>query len=64
MTYDSLTPRQWQVIDLVSKGLKNQEIALQMGITRLVVTNYLRVIMDLTGMNSRLELAMWYVRRQ
>ena len=63
MTYDKLTPRQWQIIKLVSEGMKNAEIGYQLGTTKFMIMNYLREIMDVTGMSSRLELALWYVSR-
>jgi DNA-binding NarL/FixJ family response regulator len=40
--------------------MKNKEIAEVIGTTENVVKNYLRVIYDETGMNTRLELALWY----
>ena len=56
-----LTLKQWRIIRLVTKGLNNREIAAEVGTTEQGVKNYLRVIFDETGMNNRLELALWYV---
>lgn len=64
MTYDNFTPRQWRIIKLVSEGLKNKEVGEKMSTSKQVIMNDLRVIFDVTGMNSRLELAMWYVRKE
>lgn len=58
------TPKQWQVIELVSQGLKNRELAQQMGTTEFVVKNYLCAIYDRLGLWNRVELALWYEARQ
>jgi len=57
-----LTTREWRVVQLVAKAMKNPEIAQVMGTTNNMVKNYLKVIFDKTGMNTRLELALWYVK--
>ncbi len=59
----SLNSRDQKIIELVSQGLKNQEIAREIGTTEHVVKNYLRVIYDKLGMWNRLELALWHVSR-
>ena len=55
-----LTKREWYVLRLVASGLKNGEIAREIGTTSNTVKNYLRSIYDKLGMWSRLELALWY----
>jgi DNA-binding NarL/FixJ family response regulator len=52
--------RQLRIIELVADGLKNREIAVQLGISGKVVKNYLSEIFEKVGVNSRLELALWY----
>jgi DNA-binding NarL/FixJ family response regulator len=54
------TARQFQIIELVSQGMKNREIAPHVGTTEQVIKNYLRVIYDKTGMEDRLNLALWW----
>lgn len=56
--------RYWKVIVLVTRGLKNKEVAELVGTTEHVIKNYLRDIYDITGMSSRLELALWYTQRE
>jgi DNA-binding NarL/FixJ family response regulator len=56
--------REQRVIELVAQGLKNCEVAQEIGTTEHVVKNYLRVIYDKLGMWNRVELALWYVSRQ
>jgi len=58
------TPKEQRVIKLVSQGLKNAEIALQIGTTEYVIKNYLRAIYDKLGLWNRVELALWYEARQ
>jgi DNA-binding NarL/FixJ family response regulator len=56
--------REQRVIQLVAQGLKNREVADQIGTTEHVVKNYLRVIYDKLGLWNRVELALWYESRQ
>lgn len=49
-----------QVIELVAAGHPNAAIAFVIGTTELVVKNYLRVIYDLVGCSTRVELAQRY----
>ncbi len=58
-----LKPRDEKIIELVSQGLKNGEIAREIGTTEHVGKNYLRAIYDKLGMWNRLELALWQVSR-
>ena len=59
----SLRPRDQKIIELVTQGLTNVEIAREIGTTEHVVKNYLRVIYDKLGMWNRLELALWHLAR-
>jgi len=55
-----LTEKQAKVVQLVHDGLKNVEVAREIGTTELVVKNYLRVLYDEIGVWNRVELALWY----
>jgi len=57
----TLTPREWKIARLISTGLTNNEIAPLVGTTEHVVKNYLRFIYDKTGLNTRLEVALWFI---
>ena len=65
-TYGKRTPseREHRVIALVAQGLKNREVAADIGTTEHVVKNYLRVIYDKLGLWNRVELALWYEARR
>ncbi|HEV3511375.1 MAG TPA: helix-turn-helix transcriptional regulator [Candidatus Sulfotelmatobacter sp.] len=56
--------REHRVIQLVAEGLKNREVAQEIGTTEHVVKNYLRVIYDKLGLWNRVELALWYESRR
>ena len=56
--------RETRVIELDAQGLKNKEVADEIGTTEHVVKNYLRVIYDNLGLWNRVELALWYEARK
>jgi len=64
--YGTRTPseREQRVIQLVAQGMKNREVAQEIGTTEHVVKNYLRVIYDKLGLWNRVELALWYESRR
>jgi DNA-binding NarL/FixJ family response regulator len=64
--HNSGTPneREQRVIELVAQGLKNKEVASEIGTTEHVVKNYLRTIYDKLGLWNRVELALWYEARR
>jgi DNA-binding CsgD family transcriptional regulator len=55
-----LSGRQRQIVQLVSQGLKNTEIASELGLSLNVVRNELNIIYDKLGVSSRVELVLWY----
>lgn len=56
--------REQRVIELVAQGLKNKEVATEIGTTEHVIKNYLRTIYDKLGLWNRVELALWYEARR
>jgi len=54
-----LTPKELQIVALVSKGSKNRDIAVMLGTTEQVIKNTLRNIYDKAGVSDRLELAVF-----
>jgi DNA-binding NarL/FixJ family response regulator len=59
-----LTPKELQIVSLVSEGSKNREIADKLGTKEQVVKNYLRSIYDKTGVSDRLELALFTIHHR
>jgi two-component system nitrate/nitrite response regulator NarP len=54
----SLTRRERELVELVRQGLRNRDIAAQLGVTEGTVKVYLHAIFDKTGVDNRTELAM------
>ena len=52
------------IIGGVTQGLKNKDIAMEVGTTEQVVKNYLRKIYDKLGVADRLELALYSMHRR
>ena len=52
-----LTPRERQLIGFVRTGLRNREIAVQLGVTEGTVKTYLHAVFEKLGVSSRTELA-------
>lgn len=53
------SPKEFAVITGVTQGLRNREIAAEIGTSEQVVKNYLRKIYDKLGVSDRLELALY-----
>lgn len=53
-----LSPRERDLVALVRKGLRNRDIASQLGVTEGTVKVYLHAVFDKTGVANRTELAM------
>jgi DNA-binding NarL/FixJ family response regulator len=51
-----LTPREEEVVRLVSEGLSNKDISVQLNLSEHTVRNYLYKIFDKVGISSRIEL--------
>jgi DNA-binding NarL/FixJ family response regulator len=59
-----MTPRELQIVALICEGLKNKQIAHQLGTKEQVVKNYLRSIYVKAGVSDRLELALFTVHHR
>ncbi len=55
-----LTPRQVEVVRMVSDGANNKEIARELGISDRTVKAHLSVVFEKLGISSRLNLALFY----
>nr|WP_223128277.1 response regulator transcription factor [Terrabacter sp. MAHUQ-38] len=59
-----LTDRELEVLDHVARGRTNQQIAAELHISENTVRNHIRNILDKLHMHSRMEAALYAVRRQ
>lgn len=59
----TLTIREREVIRLVGRGLKNEEIGKRLGLSEKTVRNHLTSVYDKLGVHDRLELAIYAHRR-
>ena len=59
-----LTARELHIVALLCEGLKNKQIAQQLGTKEQVVKNYLRTIYAKTNVSDRLELALFTVHHR
>jgi len=54
-----LSNKEVAIISCITRGMRNKEIAYQVGTTEQVIKNYLRKIYDKLGVSDRLELALY-----
>jgi two-component system nitrate/nitrite response regulator NarL len=54
-----LTPRQREVLELVTEDMNNHEIALELGLTEHTVRNYIFQIFDKLGVSTRVGLVLY-----
>lgn len=59
-----LSPKEISIISCITRGMRNKEIAYQLGTTEQVIKNYLRKIYDKLGVSDRLELALYCLHHQ
>ena len=63
-TQPKLSPKELSIIGCITRGMRNKEIAYQIGTTEQVVKNYLRKIYDKLGVSVRLELALYCMHHE
>ncbi len=63
-TQPKLSPKELLMITCITRGMRNKEIAYQVGTTEQVVKNYLRKVYDKLGVSDRLELALYCMHHQ
>lgn len=59
---NNLSKTEWSVIEKVSSGLSNKEIAQILSFSEGTVRNYLSVILDKLQFRDRTQLAIWYIQ--
>jgi len=63
-TQPKLSKKELAIIGCITRGMRNKEIAYQVGTTEQVIKNYLRKIYDKLGVSDRLELALYCLHHQ
>jgi len=63
-TQPKLTQKELIITGCITRGMRNKEIASQIGTTEQVIKNYLRKIYDKLGVSDRLELALYCLHHQ
>jgi ATP/maltotriose-dependent transcriptional regulator MalT len=58
-TADPLTPREWEVVALLARGLSNPQIADELVISRRTADRHVSNILDKLGFSSRGQIAAW-----
>jgi len=59
-----LSPKELAIINHITQGKRNKEIAFDLGTSEQVIKNYLRKIYDKLGVSDRLELALYCLHHQ
>lgn len=59
-----LTPREREILRLVSQGMTNKEIGLELHIAECTVKNWLQYLGNKTGIGDRTSLAVWGFAQQ
>jgi len=59
-----LSQKEIAIISCITRGMRNKEIAYQVGTTEQVIKNYLRKIYDKLGVSDRLELALYCLHHE
>ena len=59
----NLSDTEWKIIQQVSQGLSNKEIAEILKFTEGTIRTYLSVILDKLQLRDRTQLAIWYIHR-
>ena len=63
-TQPKLSKKELAIITCITRGMRNKEIAYQIGTTEQVIKNYLRKVYDKLGVSDRLELALYCLHHQ
>src|ERR1700753_4079290 len=59
-----LSKKELAIISCIPRGMRNKEIAYQIGTTEQVIKNYLRKVYDKLGVSDRLELALYCMHHE
>lgn len=57
------TARELETLRLVATGCSNREIGTRLGVMEGTVKNWIKTLMDKTGQDTRVELAVWFIHK-
>lgn len=60
----TLSPREWDVAELIAQGYTNQQIASKLVLTPGTVANHVAHILTKLDLESRTQIAVWVIRRE
>jgi two-component system, NarL family, nitrate/nitrite response regulator NarL len=61
-TQTRLSPKELAIVTCITQGMRNKEIAVQLGTSEQVIKNYLRKVYGKLGVSDRLDLALYCLR--
>ncbi|AUC59953.1 two-component response regulator [Cyanobacterium sp. HL-69] len=59
-----LTPTETRVVSLVSQGLSNREISIELGVSQRTIESHVSNMLNKTGLHNRTELSRWAIQSQ
>ncbi|MBE9223481.1 response regulator transcription factor [Cyanobacterium stanieri LEGE 03274] len=59
-----LTPTETKVVSLVSQGLSNREISIELGVSQRTIESHVSNMLNKTGLHNRTELSRWAIQSQ
>jgi len=60
----SLTPREWEILQLIGQGKRNSEIADQLALSKTTVQNYVSSIYAKLGVQTRAQVMLYAMRNK
>jgi len=60
---DTLTPREFEAVALLARGLRYADIGREMSVGPQGVAHYFRGVRAKTGMDNMVAIAVWFVRK-
>ena len=61
--FNPLSPREMEILQLITNGMSNKEIATQLGISHQTVKNHITAILHKLGVKDRTQAAVYTLRR-
>ncbi|MDW7675098.1 MAG: response regulator transcription factor [Bacillota bacterium] len=59
----NITPKEYEIMDLVSKGMSNREISEKLYMSEGTIRNYISTLLDKLELRDRTQLAIFFIRK-